>query len=443
MIMLNVNNYSNKRKNQILLGFAIIFSLILCVELATRAYYYNLDALANYGGQYYVNDFPNRFHRIRVAIEYRVLILIYIGWLIINRNKKIDISFIKILKISSFFLLIAFISYPLTTDINLYVHYGLMDLNGVNPFINSASAFTSKLSPFLVWKQTSTYGPISQLFFMFSAAFVTITPSLGIYVFKLICLLFHILNTYLISQHLKNSPYKTNVTIAYLINPFLLYEQVINAHIDILISTILIILIICLKNHNYIAAIVTAWIGFLIKTLPIIWLPLMFVYLIKQKRWKILSGAIFISLAILFAASLIALPTVDAWISLLNPGVGTKVNNSLYALVKILLSLKFLNFSLSFQHSLFLIFKPIIFSIFIVSYLIILLKPYFKKNYSESNLSINIGWVTLILFIFAAPWYCSWYATVLLAVVALNIHSKRFAIASIVFCLISSIAMAN
>ena len=440
--MLNAKNYSNHKKNQILLAFAVILSLILFVELASRAYSYNLEALANYMGQF-VNDFPNRFHRIRVAIEYRLLIIIYIVWLIINKNKISDISFIKILKNSSFFLLIAFISYPLTTDINLYVHYGLMDLNGINPFINAASTFTSKLSPFLVWKQTSTYGPISQLFFMFSAIFVAITPSLGIYIFKLICLLLHILNTYLIWRHLKTSPYKTNVTIAYLINPFLLYEQVINAHIDIFISTILIILIICLKNHNYITAIVTAWIGFLIKTLPIIWLPLIFVYLIKQKLWKIIVGAIFMSIAILFAAYLINLPTVDAWRSLLNPGVGTKVNNSLYALAKTLVSLKAFNFSLSFQQSLFSIFKSIIFSIFIVSYLIILVKPYFKKNYSEANLCISIGWVTLILFIFAAPWYCCWYATVLLAVVALNIHSKRFAIASTVFCLISSIAMAN
>jgi alpha-1,6-mannosyltransferase len=360
-------------------------------------------------------------------------------WLIINKDKKRDINFIKILKNSSLFLLIAFISYPITTDINLYIHYGLMNLNGVNPFINSANTFTSKLSPFLVWKQTSTYGPISQLIFMFSAAFVAIIPSLGIYVFKLICLLFHIFNSYLIWRNLKTSPHKANITIAYLVNPFLLYEQVTNAHIDVLISTILIILIICLKNHNYIATIVTAWIGFLIKTLPIIWLPLIFVYLIKQQRWKIIFSAICISLSIIIAAYIIALPTADAWKSLLNPGVGEKVNDSLYALVKSLLNLKILNFSLSFQQTLYSIFKPIIFSIFVVSYLIILVKPYWKKNYSETNLSVNIGWVTLILFMFAAPWYCSWYSTVLLAVVALNIHSKRFAITSIVFCIMSAI----
>ncbi len=436
--MLNQNDSKNNKINQIFLGFAIILSLILFVELAIRAYSFNFEALANSAGQY-LPDFSNHFDKLRVGIEYRCLIIIYIVWLIINKDKKRDINFIKILKNSSFFLLIAFISYPITTDINLYVHYGLMNLNGVNPFINSANTFTSKLSPFLTWKQTSTYGPISQLIFMFSAAFVAITPSLGIYAFKLICLLFHVLNSYSIWQHLKTSPHKNNITIAYLVNPYLLYEQVTNAHIDVFISTILIILIICLKNHNYIATIVTAWIGFLIKTLPIIWLPLIFVYLIKQQRWKILFSAICISLSIIIAASIIALPTEDAWKSLLNPGVREKVNDSLYALVKSLLSLKLLNLEISFQQTLYSIFKPIIFSIFVVSYLIILVKPYWKKYYSETNLSVNIGWVTLILFMFAAPWYCSWYSTVLLAVVALNIHSKRFAITSIVFCIMSAI----
>ncbi|MBC1280677.1 hypothetical protein GNF10_33250, partial [Nostoc sp. UCD121] len=216
MLMLNANNLSNSKKNQILLGFAIILSLILCGELAIRAYFFYLDALGNYTGRY-LPDFPNPFDQIRTGLEFFFLNIIYVVWLIINKNKEKDISFIKLLKNSSFFLLIAFAGYPITTDINLYIHYGLMYLNGINPFVNPASTFTSELSPFLVWKQTSTYGPISQLFFMFSGFFVAITPSLGIYVFKLICLLFHILNSYLIWGHLKNSPHKINVTTAYLV----------------------------------------------------------------------------------------------------------------------------------------------------------------------------------------------------------------------------------
>ncbi|WP_341525426.1 hypothetical protein WKK05_22900 [Nostoc sp. UHCC 0302] len=439
--MLNTNNYQNDKNNKILLVIAIILSLIFFLELALRAYSFYIEALANSQGERNVPDFSNSFVKLRIGIEYFGLNIIYIIWLVINKQGQIYINFTKILKNTSFFLLIAFISYPVTGDINLYVHYGLMDLNKINPFLNAANTFTSSLSPFLAWKQTSTYGPISQLFFMFSAYFTTISPSLGIYVFKLLCLVFHIINSYLIWQYLKISPYRSNVTIAYIISPFMLYEQVTNAHIDVFISTVLIILIICLKKRSYIAAIIAGWIGFLIKTLPIIWLPLIFVYLIKQQRWKSLFIALSVSVAIVIAADLTVLPTVESWESLLNPGVKERVINSIYALVTQVLSLKHLNLPISLQKFVFSIFKTIMFSIFVVSYIIILTKPYFKKNYDETNLSLNLGWITLILFILATPWYCSWYSSVLLAVVALNIHSKRFAITSIILCLTNPLTL--
>ncbi|MBC1300229.1 hypothetical protein GNF11_36190, partial [Nostoc sp. UCD122] len=99
------------------------------------------------------------------------------------------------------------------------------------------------------------------------------------------------------------------------------------------------------------------------KTLPIIWLPLIFVYLTKQQRWKILFSAIFISVAIIFATSLIALPSIDAWTSLFNPGVKDRVGGSLYSLIKNVLSYKILKLPVTFQASVFSTFKPIIFSI--------------------------------------------------------------------------------
>lgn len=66
--MLNVNNLSNSKKNQILLGFAIILSLILCGELAIRAYFFYINALGNSTGRY-LPDFPNHFDQIRTGIE--------------------------------------------------------------------------------------------------------------------------------------------------------------------------------------------------------------------------------------------------------------------------------------------------------------------------------------------------------------------------------------
>ena len=85
--MLNVNDYNSTKKNQILLGFAIILSLILCIELAIRAYSFDIEALTNHTGKY-LPDFSNRVDKVRTGIEYLGLNLIYIAWLIINRNKN-------------------------------------------------------------------------------------------------------------------------------------------------------------------------------------------------------------------------------------------------------------------------------------------------------------------------------------------------------------------
>jgi alpha-1,6-mannosyltransferase len=59
-----------------------------------------------------------------------------------------------------------------------------MNLSGVNPLLNKASSFTSQLSPFVDWGQTSTYGILSQLLFAASAAVVPLNPILAVYFYK-------------------------------------------------------------------------------------------------------------------------------------------------------------------------------------------------------------------------------------------------------------------
>jgi alpha-1,6-mannosyltransferase len=168
------------------------------------------------------------------------------------RNWKINkfYEFSDIVKATSIFLAIAWIAYPVSSDIYLYLQYGLMGLNKVNPYLISSGNFASELSPFIFWDQTSTYGPISQLFFMAAAFFLSFNTILGIYIFKLICLLAHLLNSYLIWRQLKLSPHQQIITITYLINPLLLFEQATEAHIDVFVCTSIILLIKFFKNRN-------------------------------------------------------------------------------------------------------------------------------------------------------------------------------------------------
>jgi alpha-1,6-mannosyltransferase len=143
----------------------------------------------------------------------------------------------------------------------LYLQYGLMALNGLNPYLTPSANFASVLSPFIFWNQTSTYGPISQIFWIISAAFVPISPILGVYIFKLICLIFHIFNSYLIWQELKFNNYRQRVAIAYLLNPLLLFELVTEAHVDVFVCTIIILATTAIKKRQYVLGILSIWLG--------------------------------------------------------------------------------------------------------------------------------------------------------------------------------------
>lgn len=142
-----------------------------------------------------------------------------------------------------------------------------MNLSNVNPFTTRANAFVNSLSPFVDWGQTSTYGPVSQSLFTLSAAVIPISPILAIYTYKLFCLGLHIFNSYVIWKLLSNLQ-RDKIAFAYLINPLLLMEQVGSGHVDVLVSTSLVIFAGFLLKQRYGFAFLALWGGFLSKTSP-------------------------------------------------------------------------------------------------------------------------------------------------------------------------------
>lgn len=425
------------KRQKLLIGLAIAISVILCIELAIRGYQFHQGVLSNTISNQ--QSFISYFDRFRVGIEYLALNVIYLVWLLKNSLYGKFFRFTKILQRAALFIAFAFIGYPITTDIILYLHYGLMSLKGVNPFITGAGEFNTALSPFVVWGQSSTYGPVALIFFISSALLVPISLFLGIYFFKFLCVIFHIFNGYLIWHELKAKPYQSWVTLAYLISPFILFEQVVNAHVDVLISTTLIISILCVKYRHYLTGILALWAGVFTKTLPIVWLPLVAVFLLKKQRWKSIAIAACLSLAICLAMYFTVLPTAQAWKSLLNPGVVGRASGSLHSLLDAALQLSVIPGSLAqLRWPIIKGFTLIASAGFVAYYIWSLAKIYFKPGKYEPNLSLIIGWVTLVLFLFATPWYRPWYATVLFPVIALNINSQLFVLTSITFCLCSS-----
>lgn len=433
MIRTLINN------QKILTVIALIFFLIFCAELTTTGLTKFHSVLA--GGENY-HDFPVvgfSFQRLIVNTAYISLNIIYVIWLLQKPKENSYLSFLDILKKTGIFVVIAFITYPFSSDIYLYLHYGLMNLNKVNPYLYPANSFTSSLSPFLHWSQTSTYGPFSQLFFMGAASTVAVSPVLGVYVFKIFCVLVHGMNTYLIWHLLKENRLQSKVTIAYLLNPLLLTEHLAGAHVDVFVCNTLIILIACIYYRSFIAAILAAFMGFSAKTLPIIWLPLIASFLVRQRRWKALLIAAFILLIIITILSYTVFPTLEAWKSLFNPGVAEGLRaRSLHHLLNILLKLS-PNFTDQTKQVIMSGFKSLTYLIFIIYYGWILLKIFFKRSYSETNLISDIGWTTLVLFLFATPWLMTWYPSVLLPIAALSINSQLFVLTSLTFCLSSGI----
>ena len=436
---MNNSPLKNYLKNEkILYAVALAASIIFCISMTSMGITKFYSVLQ--GGENY-NDFPtSSFSVIRLLINgsYLIAIVTYIIWFI--QKKHTSSSFLDICKYAIPFLALALITYPQSNDVYMYLQYGMMTLNKINPYLNTSDSLVSAVSPFIHWRQTSTYGPVSLLFFSVSALAVPISPLVGVYIFKLICVLVHTLNAYLIWRLLTNSPNRNFIAIAYLINPMLLNEQIANAHLDVLLANTLIVLIGCIYYQRYVFAILAVWVGFFVKTLPIIWLPLVVAFLCKQRRWKDLAASVLLSLLIIAVITSTFLPTVSAWGSLLNPGVSGATARSFHHLINICMSF-FPNVTFEMSQSILSFLKQLTYLGWIAFYVWTLIRSYFRENDSEINLVSDIGWTTLTLFLFATPWLMSWYPSILLPIAALSINSPNFVLTSLVFCLSTNIIL--
>lgn len=415
--------------------FALVTASVLCAVLAVGGVTSFFEAIAGEETNFNNESFNGiSFIRLLSTFSYISLCACYLVWLFRSQPISNELKFKQIIKPTIPFLLLALIAYPLSNDIYLYLQYGLMNLRGVNPFITPAGYVSSVLMPLLYWLQTSTYGPVSQLFFTSSAVFIRLNPILGVYIFKIFCLLVYILNAYLIWRLLKESPSRSKLTIAYLLNPFLLIAHVADAHVDVFLCFSVIVLIGCLFHRRYVAAILAIAAGFLTKTLPIIWLPLVVGFLVSRRLWKTLAIAAAALTVLVLLLSQTFFPTLTAWKSLLNPGVSGLTARSIHHLINLGLSF--------FTGATFLENQPIIQQLgritvlgFAIFYSWKLLQPHLKRKYSEVNLVTDLGWVTMALLLGATPWLMSWYPSVLLPFAVLIRNVPIFSFASLTFCL--------
>ncbi len=414
---------------------------IALVDLGLDKFHYILA-----GGKKFAT-FPDVASQIAIGSSYLALAIIYLVWFFNADRRASVLNFGDILQKTAIFWVIAFIAYPLGNDVYLYLHSGLMDLGGVNPFITRAGLFASELSPFVDWGQTSTYGPVSQFLFTISAAILSIHPILAVYSFKFFCLALHLFNGYIIwrllPRHENDSFFnRDRIAIAYLVHPLLLMEQVGSAHIDVLVSTSAIVLVASLAKQRYWISVVALWGGFLSKTIPLIWVPLGVLFLMKQRQWKLLLDTTLASLGLILVLSASELPGFKAWSSLLNPGVAGQFQASLPAIVRFGLDLVRIfipgSIGMSQQQTILLIVTYLTLLGFAGFYGATLWRSYRQWDYSQPDLVEDIGWVTLVLLLFATPWLMPWYASIGLTIAALIPQARLFGLTSLAFGLSSS-----
>jgi alpha-1,6-mannosyltransferase len=320
-----------------------------------------------------------------------------------------------------------------------------MALNGFNPYVTRPGSFNSPFSSYLAWYQTSTYGPFSQIFFVLAAIFSGFGPTAAIYVFKLFCLLFHVLSASLISELAKQSIHRRVITLAYLTNPILLFEYIKQAHVDAILNFTVVLAIFWIVRKRFVLSNSALLLGVLCKTLPIIWMPLLWVHLFGRRLWTPLAWCFLSSICTFLLLAVTVLPTLTAWISLLNPGVAWQSAGSIHNLLDSALyySADFLPASISEKsYRVGIPFKAFTYGAYVV-FFAWLSARHLRKHRDEAQLILDMGWSALVLFLLATPWYQPWYAaifvsfTAALAVTHRNTEAMLFGIVASTFCLSS------
>jgi alpha-1,6-mannosyltransferase len=425
----------------------LLLSTALCLELFNKQF-----QIGGWNGNVIFSSY-----NLRIGFLYVCLNILYVLWLISYIRKKTffeqegTINFFNTILPSLAFIFLSFISFPNTkTDISVYLHSGLMVLNDLNPYIVPAGDFESIFSN--SWNQTSTYGPISQFLFLISSIWAKYNVLLSIYIFKTLCLVFHLLNILLIWRHLNSHfPRFKQLTLLYAINPILLFEQVSQAHIDIFLCTSIILIVININLGRFFRSFLFIWIGILIKTIPVIWVPLFATYLVSGRQWRTIAVCFLTSLVIICFSTFFFLGDFQAWLSLTNPGVSFRADRSIH-LLSIIFYNQFPNYFPDFFSAsrVYLGTKWVGYILYMLSYLFILVRLYFSGKFCSQNdaffLTLSIGWATLFLFLFATPWNPSWYVSILIPIAVLlfpftvseRIEISVFLKATLLFCFCSS-----
>lgn len=290
-----------KIKNKKVGKFILVFYVIASMAFALPSIFYYIENKTILKFKPYfkflLNDFIDRGEQtLLYIIILSVLTILY--FLILKNRKEIFEDSKKIFLFIAIVSIIFLIVIPFTcSDVFYYLGVGRIDSKyHQNPYYTTIKDFvenndnskyleedTVLLQGYINYWADSTvvYGPIWALICKIVASFSFGNIDIGLTVFKLINVLIHLLNCYLIYK-ISN---KKIFTLIYGLNPFILIEGIACVHNDMFMILFMLLSLYCLlKRKNLFLSVVFLAIATAIKYFAIILLPFIIIYYFRKEK---------------------------------------------------------------------------------------------------------------------------------------------------------------
>lgn len=410
-------NVYNEKDIAGLKSLFIIVSLLFITP--SIIYLFKYKSIEEFGG--YFNFFLTKNNSFLQALVYIsiVSLLIFLFVLIIKNHKvlfkNIKEVYVFVAIIGSIFI---FALPIMSSDIFYYLGIGRIDATyNQNPYYTSVKKFldTDNNSEYLysdsvlrkaetiMWSSTTVvYGPVWTFACKIVAGMSIGDIELGVFIFKLLNLLIHMLNVYLIYK-ITN---KKIFALLYGLNPYVLIEGIVNIHNDIMVvAFILLSLYFVLKKKNLFISIIFLAVATAIKYFPVLFLPFIVIYFYREKRplqrfkYCLLYGLEFIAVLIL-----LYLPYIQD-LSVLN---GILAQQGKYAKNFYIVLVSYFDVPGGIN----IIVNKVLLIIFFIAYIISCIKLLVKKDIKFRIEARSLYWF-LFAFIFLLitnfqPWYIIW-----------------------------------
>ena len=285
------------KKNKVILGLFIISSLIFAMP--SIFYYIEHKTIFKFEPyfKFLLNDYIDRVEQTIIYIVI-LLILTILYFLIIKKRKEIFENNKKIFIFIAIIAIIFIAVVPFTcSDVFYYLGVGRIDSKyQQNPYYTTIKEFVESednnkyLEQDTVLEQgyindwadsTVVYGPVWALICKIIAGFSFGNIDIGLFVFKIVNVIIHLLNCYLIYK-ISN---KKIFTLLYGINPFILIEGIACVHNDMfMILFILLAFYFLVKKKNLLLSVTFLAIATAIKYFAIIILPFIIIYYFRKEK---------------------------------------------------------------------------------------------------------------------------------------------------------------